>query len=102
MTASYCRARGANWCSRPGLTSITETERRAVSDAANDLLQKCYELALDTPRGFHHLGVIERLRQHARRHVGDAGDAEHFQVHVPGDNRLWNRRHADRVCTDQP
>ncbi len=35
--------------------------------------------AAHAARGLHHLVVIERLRQHAGRHVGDARDAQHLQ-----------------------
>ena len=53
-------------------------------------------------RRLHHFGVIERLRQHAGRHVGDARDAEHLDPHVPRDDRFRHGRHADRVGADRP
>ena len=45
--------------------------------------------------------MIQRLRQHARRHVGDARDAEDLESHVTRDNRLGHRRHADRIGADR-
>ena len=49
------------------------------SEALNDPLQQGRELAADPRRHRHHFIVIERLRQDARRGVGDARDAEHFE-----------------------
>ena len=36
----------------------------------------------------------QRLRQDAGRHVRDAGNAQHFDAHVPRDDGFGNRRHA--------
>ena len=57
--------------------------------------------ARDAPRGLHDLRVIERLRQHARSHVRDAGDAEHLQSHVTRDDRFGHGRHADGIGADR-
>src|SRR3954465_4267519 len=99
-TTSYCRASATNSSSRPAFTSITETESRVGSDSGNDLLQQGDELAADPPRCLHDLVVIERLRQHAGGHVGDARDAEHAQAHVPRRDRFGHCRHADRIGAD--
>src|SRR6187200_1921909 len=69
------------------------------SESANGVLQQAHEIGGHAARGPHHLGVIERLRQHSGGHVGDARDAEHVDTHVAGDDGFGHRRHADRVGT---
>src|SRR6187402_3458539 len=70
------------------------------SESLNDLLQQGDELSTDPACRVHDLVVIERLRQDTRGHVGDARDAEHLDAHVPGNDRLRDRRHADRVAAN--
>src|SRR5438270_7493558 len=53
------------------------------SETANDPLQQRDELPAHAPRGLHHLGVIERLRQDAGGHVGDARNPEYLDAHMP-------------------
>jgi len=43
--------------------------------------------------------VVDFLGQNSGGHVGDAGDAEHFHLHVPGDDYFVNSGHAYQVCT---
>src|SRR5205814_6664062 len=81
----------------PSVTSITETDRRAWSDSANDSLQQRHELIANAARRFHHFVVIERCGQNAGGHVGDARNAEHFDPHVARGNRFRHCRHSDRV-----
>ena len=79
-----------------------ERSQRRSDVALNDFLQQRDELAAHPSRRFHHLVVIERLRQHAGRHVRDARDAEHLDAHVARGNRLRHGGHADRVGADRP
>src|SRR5438105_8730077 len=55
----------------------------SASELTNDPLQERNELSPDPPRRLHHVGVIERLRQDAGRHVRDARNPEHLDPHVP-------------------
>src|SRR5215213_4808975 len=41
--------------------------------------------------------MIDRLVTDSRRHVSDARDAEHFQIHVSGNDRFRNSAHSDCV-----
>ena len=52
-------------------------------------------------RGFEHLVVVQRLRQHAGRQIRDARDPEHFHAHVPRDDRFGHRGHPDGVGADR-
>ena len=55
------------------------------------------ELRLDARARFHHLFMVDGLIENARRHIGYAGDAEHFDSHMPGHNGFVHRGHADQV-----
>src|SRR2546425_4980863 len=101
MMTENSRAIAMNASSWPSPTSTSATDRRPSSDPANDALQQRDELSAHAPRGFHDLGVIERLRQDARGHVRDARDAQYIDAHVPRDDRLGNRRHPYRVGADR-
>ena len=57
----------------------------------DDLFEQSDELPAHTPRRLHHLVVMQRLRQHASRHVRDARDAEHLDAHVPRRNGFRHR-----------
>src|ERR671918_405558 len=80
--------------SAPSRAARARSTRRSKS--ANDALQQRAELHAHAPRGFHHFVVMQRMRQHARGHVRDARDAQHFESHVARDNGFRYRRHADR------
>ena len=47
-----------------------------------------------------HRLVVDLLRQDARGHVRDDGDAEHANAHVPRGDHLLHRRHPDEVAAD--
>src|SRR5688572_19444678 len=86
-------------------TACSRAARAAAiraSDAANDALEKRDELALYLLRRLHYLGVMKRFREHAGGRVGDARNAEHLHLHVPGDDGLRRGRHADRVSPQNP
>src|SRR5438034_6551014 len=76
----------AQACSRARRASETSSTAlvRSRSELSNDGLQQCDELTADSARRFQHFRVIERLRQHPRRHVRDARNAEDLDAHVPG------------------
>src|SRR5437870_3240016 len=90
-----------NSASCPSVTSTRATDRRRVSELLNDVLHQRAELAADSTRGLHHLGMIERLRQHACRHVRDARNAQDLHAHVARDDGFGHRGHADRVGADR-
>src|SRR5439155_1195448 len=76
-----------NSCSRPSATSTSATESRA-SELANHALQQRNELPAHAPCRLHHLGMIERPREYARGHVGNARETEHVHAHVARDDGL--------------
>src|ERR1044071_9085730 len=100
MTAENSRVIATKSFSRPSVTSTIATDRRPSNEAANDALQQRNELPADALRGVHDLGVIERLRQHAGRHVRDARDAEHLEAHMSRNDGFRYRRHAHGVRAD--
>src|SRR5688500_4576618 len=68
--------------------------RRAAAtslEALNDPLEQGDERSAHATSGLHHFIVVERLRQHASRHVGDARDAQHLDAHMTSRNRLRDR-----------
>src|SRR3989442_1338562 len=100
--AATCVEMAWNSASCPFDTSTRVTDKRRLSELDNDALQQRDELPPDAPRRLHDLGVVERLGQHAGRHVRDAGNSEHVQSHMPRDQRFRHGGHPDRVSADRP
>ena len=55
---------------------------------------------LNEPPGFEDIGVAELGWTQASGEVGYAGDSEHLDAHVAGDDRLRHGRHADERCAE--
>src|SRR5688500_15124125 len=72
------------------------------SELPNDSLQQRAKARAHPPRHFHDLVMDERLREHARRGIRDAGDTEDLHPHVPGDDGFGHGGHAYRVGADFP
>src|ERR1700722_9877110 len=66
-------------------------------DCRQQGLQQISQLRLRACSGLDHFLVVDGLIEDAGSHVGDAGDAEDFDAHVPGDDHLVNGGHADQV-----
>ena len=73
------------------LTTATHPKllpRYILLDARQDRAQQSLEAASDPLAGFHHFLMGERLIEYSRRHIGDARDREHFDLHVTRGNYL--------------
>src|ERR1044071_3434162 len=70
------------------------------SESLNDPLEQRDEGAAHLPGGFQYFLVVERLRQDARRHVGDARHPQDLEPHVARRDCLRDGGHADGVCAD--
>src|SRR6478736_7427655 len=81
--------KSATACSRAARAAAT-----SVSEALNNTLEQRDELPLHLLGGLHHFRVMERLGKNACGGVGNAGDAEHFHLHVTGGNGFRRGRHA--------
>src|SRR4051812_32224729 len=66
-------------------------------DPFNNPLQQRGEGAAHALCRPQHVRMIDRLRQHAGCHVGDARDAEDLESHVARRDRFGHGRHADRI-----
>src|SRR5687768_5390442 len=82
---------------RAASTSLSTFAKATVdlSEAANDALEQRDELALDLLRRLHHFRMVQRLRKHAGRGVGDTRDAEHFHAHMAGNDGFRCGGHPD-------
>src|SRR5687767_10301151 len=82
----------ARACSRAARAAAT-----SASEAANDALEQADELATHPLGDGHDVVVVERRVDDTGGRVRDARDAEHFEAHLPGHDRLGRGRHADRI-----
>src|SRR3954469_22984585 len=87
------------------VASLDGNDVRLLRLAASDTLDNPFKQRDERPAHeagrLHHLGVIQRLRQHTRGHVGDARDPEHLETHVTGGNRFGYGRDPDRIGPDR-
>src|SRR5687768_5741752 len=79
--------KSATACSRARRAAATSLSTVAfaevgASEPANDPLEEGDELPLHLLRCLHDFRMMERLGKHAGGGVGDAGDPEHFHLHV--------------------
>ena len=70
------------------------------SHSLDDSLEERHERSADPSCGLEHVLVIQRLRRHSCRHVGNAGKAKHLDSHVARGNRFRDRRHAHGIGAD--
>src|ERR1700761_985168 len=54
--------------------------------------QQAGQLRLHARSRLHHFLVVNRLIEDAGRHVGNAGNPEHFDAHMAGNNHLLHGR----------
>src|SRR5215203_4596510 len=87
---------------RAAATSLRVEASARASEPGNDPLEQRDELSLYLLRRLHHFRMMERFRKHARRGVGNARDAQHFEPHVARDDCFRRGRHPDRVSAERP
>jgi hypothetical protein len=59
--------------------------------------EEASELAFDAAAYLHDFLVVDGFVEDTSGHVGDYGEAEDFDAHVPGDDDLVDRGHADEI-----
>ena len=58
------------------------------------------ELGFDAAADVHDLFVVDGLVEYSGGHVGDDGEAEDLDAHVPGDDDFVDGGHADEIGTE--
>src|SRR5271170_4359251 len=76
---------------------LTITAALSLNRHSHEGSEKLNELLLHVKSSLEYLVVVERLALESGGEVRDAGDAQHLDSHMPGDDYLVDGRHTHEV-----